>query len=339
MKAPRWMRALLGFGAVTVVALFGLNIYMALKPVPKPRIDQPLANLLPHAPMGWNFQDLDIASSPEELAQVEGILHFDDAVYRTYSNSEAQIDVYIAHWLPGRFSPAKVGSHSPDTCWVHNGWDMLERNQGVTRDFDGGTLKPMETGVFQKNHEKVHVIFWHLVGGEPMAYDLTGWHNGLTGRIERLPTLFADFSRFGLDQRKEQLVIRLSSTEAFDQMWADPGFVQFMDQLSRAFDLYAKPPPAADSSVKQKVAGVSDVERMIQQNLKPNDPDAKIVEFLTQSSFPYNFNEFEHRYESYVPKSQNTDSKGMGSVIGIDIYVNEDRSFKKVMVETVYTYL
>jgi len=255
MKAPRWMRVLLGLTAVTVVGLLGLNVYMALKPAPKPVIDQPLQNLLPPAPMGWNAEDQPLANTPEEQEQVEGVLHFDEAVYRIYDNGRAQIGVYIAHWLPGKFSPAKVGSHSPDTCWVHNGWDMLERKQSVTRDFAGGTLKPMETGVFEKSHEKVHVIFWHLVGGVPMSYDLVGWQNGLAGRIERLPALFADFSRFGLDQRKEQLVIRLSSTESFEEMWADPGFVKFMDQLSRAFDLYATLPPAVDSMVKPKVVG------------------------------------------------------------------------------------
>jgi hypothetical protein len=115
----------------------------------------------------------------------------------------------------------------------------------------------METGTFEKDHQTVHVIFWHLVGGTPMAYDLVGWQNGLAGRIERLPTLLQDFSRFGLDQRKEQLVIRLSSTESFDDMWSDPGFVQFMDNLSRSFDLYAKQPPATATAANQKATGAS----------------------------------------------------------------------------------
>ncbi len=253
MKAPRWMRALLGFGAAIVVALLALNVYMAFKPIPKAEITKPLVTLLPPAPLGWSATDEPIASTPEEQEQVEGELHFDDAVYRVYDSGRSQIGVYIAHWLPGKTSPSKVGAHSPDTCWVHTGWAMLQRNQNVTRDFDGGSLKPMETGTFEKDNEKVHVIFWHLVGGVPMQYDLVGWKNGLAGRIERLPILFTDFSRFGLDQRKEQLVIRLSSTVSFEQMWSDPGFVQFMDGLCRSFDLYAKPPPAPDAT-KQKVA-------------------------------------------------------------------------------------
>ncbi len=241
--SPRWLRALLGLGCVIVVALLGLNVYIALKPAPKAAIDQPLAQLLPLPPDGWATTDQDIASTPEEQAQVESVLHYDDAVCRIYSNGQTQVQVYVAHWLPGRFSPAKVGSHSPDTCWVHNGWEQFERSQDVEKNLAGGTLKPMETGTYKKDGQSVHVIFWHLVGGVPMSYDLVGWENGLAGRIERLPVLVEDFKRFGLDQRKEQLVIRLSSVESFEQLWSEPGFIKFMNQFSRTFDLYAKLPP------------------------------------------------------------------------------------------------
>jgi hypothetical protein len=260
--SSRWMRAMLGLGAVIVVALLGLNLYITLKPAPKPTIDQPLQNLLPTAPMGWNAKDEPIADTPEQQEQAEEVLHFDDAVYRIYDNGQAQVGVYIAHWLPGKFSPAKVGAHSPDTCWVHNGWSMLERNQAVEQQVAGGTLKPMETGIFEKDHEKVHVIFWHLVGGVPMSYDLFGWQNGLAGRIERLPALFADFSRFGLDQRKEQLVVRLSSNVPFADLWADRSFAQLMDGLSRNFDLYAQLPPVVNTSVKAADVGPNTVQAL-----------------------------------------------------------------------------
>ncbi len=213
---------MLSFGAVIVVALLGLNLYITLKPAPKPKIDQPLQNLLPAAPAGWQTKDLPIADTPEEQEQAEAVLHFDDAIYRIYANGRANVGVYIAHWLPGKVSPAKVGAHSPDTCWVHNGWETVLRDHVEAQPMAGGTLKPMETGTFEKDGEKVHVIFWHLVGGVPMHYDMSGWNNGLTGRIERLPILVEDFQHFGLDQRKEQLVIRLSSNVAFEDLSDQP---------------------------------------------------------------------------------------------------------------------
>jgi hypothetical protein len=84
---------------------------------------------------------------------------------------------------------------------------------------------------------------------------------------------------------------------------------------------------------------VADIEKLIQQNLKPGDPADKIETFLKQNGFPYNFDAFAHRYESSVPKSESTDAKGVKSVITINIYVNEDRTFQKAEVRTVYTYL
>lgn len=84
---------------------------------------------------------------------------------------------------------------------------------------------------------------------------------------------------------------------------------------------------------------VAEVEALIQKNLIPGDSGEKIVELLNRRGFPYNFNEFELRYESYAPKSQATNSKGVKSVIAIDIYVNKDRSFKRAEVRKVFTYL
>jgi hypothetical protein len=86
-------------------------------------------------------------------------------------------------------------------------------------------------------------------------------------------------------------------------------------------------------------AAVTEVEKLILQNLKPGDPDAKIVEFFKQNKFPYSFDDFNHRYQSGVPSSEKTDSKGVKSVIAIYIYVNQDRSFQKAEVQMVYTYL
>lgn len=86
-------------------------------------------------------------------------------------------------------------------------------------------------------------------------------------------------------------------------------------------------------------AAVAEVEKLIQQNLKPGDSDAKIVEFFKQNQFPYSFDNFNHRYQSGVPKSEKTDAKGVKSAIAIYIYVNQDRSFQKAEVQMVYTYL
>jgi hypothetical protein len=256
---PRLIRIFLRVGAVIVLMLLGLNLYISFKPAPKAMIDRPLAAMLPSAPPGWTAQDQDIANTPEMIEQVESVLHYDDAAYRVYSDGNAQVAVYVAHWLPGKFSPAKVGSHTPDTCWVHNGWTEVSRKRADVRELAGGKLKPLEFGKYSnpQDGENVDVIFWHLVGGEPVRYDLSDWHNGIEGRLERLPAMFADFAKFGLDQRKEQLMIRISSNVPFEQLWTQAGFAQMMDQISRQFGLYDTSAADAQKEVASAAASPS----------------------------------------------------------------------------------
>jgi hypothetical protein len=86
-------------------------------------------------------------------------------------------------------------------------------------------------------------------------------------------------------------------------------------------------------------AAVAEVEKLIQQNLKPGDPSAKIEAFFKQHDLPYGFDGLNQRYQSRVPSSEKTDSKGVKSSIGMYIYVNKDRSFQKAEVRMDYTYL
>jgi hypothetical protein len=244
----RLTRSLLYFGAAIVCALLALNVYIALKPAPKPRITASVASLMPLAPLGWTSKDLPIANTPESQARVESILHYDDAAYRIYQNGDIEVAVYIAHWLPGGSSPAKVGAHTPDTCWVDAGWTRKDREEAVVRQVAGANLKPLEYGVFEKDGTSVNVAFWHLLGDDPVRYDLIGWRNGFAGRLDRFHTLVQDFLSFGLDQRREQVLVRISSNTPLDQLWADPGFDHILSQISREFGLYAKPPATVPKS-------------------------------------------------------------------------------------------
>jgi hypothetical protein len=238
------IRIFLGLGAVIVAALLVLNVYVALKPRPKPSIDRPLAQLLPAAPLGWQATDLKLADSPEGEERVVSILHYDDAAFRMYQFGENHVGVYVAYWQAGKFSPAKVGLHTPDTCWIDNGWEMNDREHAVTRTIEGETLKPLEFGIYTRGEARENVVFWHLVGGEPNHYDIHGWENGLAGRLQRLPALFADFAKYGLDQRQEQLIVRISSNLPLDELWKNAEFAGLMKSLSDNFHLATALPKA-----------------------------------------------------------------------------------------------
>ena len=82
---------------------------------------------------------------------------------------------------------------------------------------------------------------------------------------------------------------------------------------------------------------VAQIQQLIQQNLKPGDPAAKIEAFLQAKKIPYGFDGFAKRYQCRVPSSARTDARGVESVVLIYIYVNADHSFQRAEVEAGYT--
>jgi len=71
---------------------------------------------------------------------------------------------------------------------------------------------------------KQNVIFWHLVNGQPNRYQEqeVGWREGVAGRIERLPLMLKDFRTYGLNQKSEQMFIRISSFAPMQSLLNNP---------------------------------------------------------------------------------------------------------------------
>ena len=173
---------------------------------------------------GWSSVDLPLAETEEARNTVERRLNFDDYVSRIYRSGELEVGVYIAYWEPGTTAVRMVGVHTPDTCWVQNGWTCTDRESGVLKDVGNGYLKPGEFGIYQIRDHVQHVLFWHLVGKQVYGYEQQDIHN-----------VFAplqDMMQFGLNQRQEQYFIRVSSNRPFEEIWNDPGFARLMEDIA-----------------------------------------------------------------------------------------------------------
>ena len=209
----RW--TILSSFALLVFAI-GLVLYGTTH-VPQPRFTGRLVDLLPAAPTGWIMKEKPIADS-EELKQAVGeILNFDDGVFVDYTNASGErLSVYIAYWTPGKMSHRLIAVHTPDVCWVQAGW--LKKTGGPTPDVKASlvnlkTKKEVqlprgENRVFSYNGVTEYVWFWHIVGNESKTYGNEGtppWHSAISD-------LFAK----GLNQREEQLFLRISSNQPID---------------------------------------------------------------------------------------------------------------------------
>jgi len=159
------------------------------------------------------------------MASAQGILNFSQAKQVLYVRGGTQILVYVAYWEPGKVSVVDAGSHNPDSCWVNNGCVRTERIYSVPGKIGERELLPYESGQYiVPNGGKQNVAFWHLVNGEPNRYEdqEAGWRNGLIGRLERLPLVWKDIRAYGLNQKTEQMFVRISSNARIEDLFADP---------------------------------------------------------------------------------------------------------------------
>lgn len=170
------------------------------------------------------MEELPLGQTEEVVNAVESRLRFDDVLSRVYTNGNTQVGLYIAYWEPGKMPVRLVGVHTPDTCWIQNGWTCTERESNVAKQVAGQPLKPGEFGIYETEYHRQHVLFWHIVGSRIHTYEQQGMH--------ALNAAFQDIRQYGLNQRQEQYFIRISSNRPFAEIWDDPGFAQLMEDVA-----------------------------------------------------------------------------------------------------------
>ena len=223
---------LLVFGLMLLAAI-GVQVYQATAAevfTPRPPLSQTLPVDLP----GWTSRELPLGETEETKNAVMDILKFDDYFSRSYRSGSTEVSLYVAYWQPDKVPPRAVGVHTPDTCWVQNGWTRLDRAHAVPlATLAGHALKPAEFGTYSLRGNTQQVYFWHLVGGKPYSYEQEGLHS-LTAPLQ-------DMATFGLNQRRDQLFVRLAANVPFDQVWREPGLTRLLEALATLG--LALPPP------------------------------------------------------------------------------------------------
>lgn len=211
---PRLKPLLISTGVILLLGAVAIQFIAARQPVVLQR--EPLNKIVPSALPGWTVKDVPLAETQEGRTAVESILRYDDYVSRSYRNGSTEVTVYVAYWRPDRMPPRMVGRHTPDRCWIENGWTCESRSRAVTLLGTQGPLRPAEMGTYVfKQQARLYVAFWHLVGGEVYAY-------GPEQSDMVVFALWKDLHTFGLKQRQQQLFIRIASNTPLKEAWHDP---------------------------------------------------------------------------------------------------------------------
>ena len=212
------------FAAAALLGGLSLRVYFALVPPPEPTLDDLLSDIVPEELNGWKIIDQDMAESPESRERISDFLNFDDALFRIFKKGDTFVGLYIAYWLPGKASYRWAGAHTPDTCWVQNGWTRLDRKYCIPFQNEETPFQPAEFGIYEKDGSTQNVYFWHLVGGEAFGYEQEGGHNIFAALL--------DIKKYGLNLRNEQFFIRLSSNKKIEELKKVGGFNQILDSLN-----------------------------------------------------------------------------------------------------------
>ena len=226
-------KALLIFGGMVLVGLLAL-VLLSEFAAPRPRgFTADLAQALPEVP-GWQRREIPIAGSLAAMVNVQGILNYSQAKQVLYTRGRTQLLIYVAYWEPGKVSVVDAGSHNPDSCWVSSGCVRTERRFAVPGRVGERDLLPYEFGQYIiPNGGKQNVAFWHLVNGEPNRYEdqEAGWRNGLLGRLERLPLVWKDIRAYGINQKNEQMFVRISSQTPIPEILSDDAAAELIRQM------------------------------------------------------------------------------------------------------------
>jgi Protein of unknown function (DUF3485) len=189
--------------------------------------------LAAHMPMeagAWRGQDEPLGPNESVTDAAARILNFDDYAYRVYRNREQTLSVYIAYWGAGRMPTHKVASHTPDRCWVENGWTVREARFSVPVTFWATRLKPAEWRLFSPPGAQgggQYVLYWHLVGSD--LYDYGARLNTKPHPVKWL----RDSLAYAMKGSQEQYFIRLTSDRPVDELIQDTELKPLIDFLSR----------------------------------------------------------------------------------------------------------
>lgn len=188
-----------------------------------------LAETLPKEIPGWMSRDEPLGPTENAEGAVREILNYDEYVYRVFRKGQTELGLYVAYWARGRMPTRLIQLHTPDRCWIENGWVCNKMEFHHTVKLNDLSLKPAQWRTFTapNAYQKTHVLFWLLVSGQ--NYDF-GERPNLIPNPFRWWGQFVKEILFGYE---EHYFIRLTSNVPFDQLQGDPGFQELLSALAR----------------------------------------------------------------------------------------------------------
>lgn len=176
--------------------------------------------------------DRPLGDTEEVDRASEKILMVTEFLHREYTlGNGTKFTLYISYWEPGREDVYKASTHTPDRCWVKNGWKNLEekKRSDYVVTVDGKSLMPAYYREYSIDagfdSYRRNVLFWFVVDGA--RYDYKSSDNYNPNIAVYLKNLISSVTA----KSPEMFFIRIDSADPIEALERDPDFRKLLLEL------------------------------------------------------------------------------------------------------------
>ena len=223
-------------GLVVAIAIYFLFFAYSTQPKSAPKATDHLKKVIPASLDGWTSKDIPLGPNEEAVRAAEKILGSNEYFNKEYTSSDGtkSFVVYIAYWEAGKANGRVVTDHTPDKCWILNGWenDKSKARSDVVLKVDDMKLIPaFYRRMIYKNFStpvERFVCFWHMMDGERYDYgDSATFFNAFS--FEYLKNVLLSTFRGA----PEQYFIRVDSSQDILTLKEDKEFQKIIKALGK----------------------------------------------------------------------------------------------------------
>ena len=188
------------------------------------RPDNYLRHTIPATLNEMSSKDLPLGNTEELARASERILSVTEWLNREYTLSNGKtFQLYISYWAPNKTNVRNASTHTPDRCWVENGWINIENKKKhdylLLPNIDAIMPAYYREYEFKVGFNTFHrnVLFWFVVDGERYEY---GKDALISNPISYLKYVFTD----ALKGSGEIFFIRIDSSTPIEEISKDRDF-------------------------------------------------------------------------------------------------------------------
>ncbi len=194
---------------------------------------------VPAAIGSMTSKDLPLGNTEEVVRASERLLSVTEWLNREYKFADGKtFQLYISYWAPNKLDVRYASLHTPDRCWVENGWKNLHdrKKHDYMLKVGNRELFPAYYREYSFKNEYVslkrNVWFWFVVDGKRYEY---GNDALISNPVSYLKHAFTD----ALIGSPEQFFVRIDSEMPLEELPKRKEFTELLDKLG-AMVLYPK---------------------------------------------------------------------------------------------------